>query len=203
MATKPSAILSQIHVIIVHSYRKAQGFEQKMNEIFWLTVSFILILLFIYKPVKRVLNNIIDSHITNTKELLNRAEKAHDDAVKYLQKLEKDLEFQDKLNKEKLAQNEHLLNSIKLENDKKIEEEIKRQFIIAEMQRKMDEEVMIQEITSKFLLKNINNVVSEFSTKDVKNSEFLKQSLDKLTRLEFLFDSYRFCKISRSIYVFT
>ena len=124
-----------------------------MNEIFWLTVSFILILLFIYKPVKRVLNNIIDSHITNTKELLNRAEKAHDDAVKYLQKLEKDLEFQDKLNKEKLAQNEHLLNSIKLENDKKIEEEIKRQFIIAEMQRKMDEEVMIQEITSKFLLK--------------------------------------------------
>ena len=77
-----------------------------MNEIFWLTVSFILILLFIYKPVKRVLNNIIDSHITNTKELLNRAEKAHDDAVKYLQKLEKDLEFQDKLNKEKLAQNE-------------------------------------------------------------------------------------------------
>ncbi|WHA04999.1 hypothetical protein N3Z17_00330 [Candidatus Bandiella numerosa] len=155
-----------------------------MNEIFWLTVSFILILLFIYKPVKRVLNNIIDSHITNTKELLNRAEKAHDDAVKYLQKLEKDLEFQDKLNKEKLAQNEHLLNSIKLENDKKIEEEIKRQFIIAEMQRKMDEEVMIQEITSKFLLKNINNVVSEFSTKDVKNSEFLKQSLDKLNQIK-------------------
>ena len=155
-----------------------------MNEIFWLTVSFILILLFIYKPVKRVLNNIIDSHITNTKEPLNRAEKAHDDAVKYLQKLEKDLEFQDKLNKEKLAQNEHLLNSIKLENDKKIEEEIKRQFIIAEMQRKMDEEVMIQEITSKFLLKNINNVVSEFSTKDVKNSEFLKQSLDKLNQIK-------------------
>jgi F0F1-type ATP synthase membrane subunit b/b' len=155
-----------------------------MNEIFWLTVSFILILLFIYKPVKRVLNNIIDSHITNTKELLNRAEKAHDDAVKYLQKLEKDLEFQDKLNKEKLAQNEHLLNSIKLENDKKIEEEIKRQFIIAEMQRKMDEEVMIQEITSKFLLKNINNVVSEFSTKDVKNSEFLNQSLDKLNQIK-------------------
>jgi F0F1-type ATP synthase membrane subunit b/b' len=155
-----------------------------MNEIFWLTVSFILILLFIYKPVKRVLNNIIDSHITNTKELLNRAEKAHDDAVKYLQKLEKDLEFQDKLNKEKLAQNEHLLNSIKLENDKKIEEEIKRQFIIAEMQRKMDEEVMIQEITSKFLLKNINNVVSEFNTKDVKNSEFLNQSLDKLNQIK-------------------
>ena len=155
-----------------------------MNEIFWLTVSFILILSFIYKPVKRVLNNIIDSHITNTKELLNRAEKAHDDAVKYLQKLEKDLEFQDKLNKEKLAQNEHLLNSIKLENDKKIEEEIKRQFIIAEMQRKMDEEVMIQEITSKFLLKNINNVVSEFSTKDVKNSEFLNQSLDKLNQIK-------------------
>ena len=155
-----------------------------MNEIFWLTVSFILILSFIYKPVKRVLNNIIDSHITNTKELLNRAEKAHDDAVKYLQKLEKDLEFQDKLNKEKLAQNEHLLNSIKLENDKKIEEEIKRQFIIAEMQRKMDEEVMIQEITSKFLLKNINNVVSEFSNKDVKNSEFLNQSLDKLNQIK-------------------
>ena len=104
--------------------------------------------------------------------------------MKYLQKLEKDLEFQDKLNKEKLAQNEHLLNSIKLENDKKIEEEIKRQFIIAEMQRKMDEEVMIQEITSKFLLKNINNVVSEFSTKDVKNSEFLKQSLDKLNQIK-------------------
>ncbi len=155
-----------------------------MNEIFWLAVSFILILLFTYKPVKRVLNNIIDSYITNTKELLNRAEKAHDDAVKYLQKLEKDLEFQDKLNKEKLAQNEHLLNSIKLENDKKIEEEIKRQFIIAEMQRKMDEEVMIQEITSKFLLKNINNVVSEFSTKDAKNSEFLKQSLDQLNQIK-------------------
>jgi F0F1-type ATP synthase membrane subunit b/b' len=155
-----------------------------MNEIFWLAVSFILLLLFTYKPVKRVLNNIIDSHITNTKELLNRAEKAHDDSVQYLQKLEKDLKFQDKLNKEKLAQNEHLLNSIKLENDKKIEEEIKRQFIIAEMQRKMDEEVMIQEITSKFLLKNINNVVSEFSTKDVKNSEFLKQSLDKLNQIK-------------------
>ena len=155
-----------------------------MNEIFWLVVSFILILLFTYKPVKRVLNNIIDSHITNTKELLNRAEKAHDDAVQYLQKLEKDLKFQDKLNKEKLAQNEHLLNSIKLENDKKIEEEIKRQFIIAEIQRKTDEEVMVQEIASKFLLKNINNVVSEFSTKDAKNSEFLKQSLDKLNQIK-------------------
>ncbi len=155
-----------------------------MNEIFWLAVSFILILLFTYKPVKRVLNNIIDSHITNTKELLNRAEKAHDDSVQYLQKLEKDLKFQDKLNKEKLAQNEHLLNSIKLENDKKIEEEIKRQFIIAEMQRKTDEEVIVQEIASKFLLKNINNVVSEFSTKDVKNSEFLKQSLDKLNQIK-------------------
>ncbi|WP_236870075.1 ATP synthase subunit B family protein [Candidatus Bandiella numerosa] len=155
-----------------------------MNEIFWLTVSFILILLFIYKPVKRVLNNIIDSHITNTKELLNRAEKAHDDAVQYLQKLEKDLEFQDKLNKEKLAQNEHLLNSIKLENDKKIEEEIKRQFIIAQMQRKTDEEVMIQVITSKFLLKNINNIVSELSTKHTKNSEFLKKSLDQLNQIK-------------------
>jgi F0F1-type ATP synthase membrane subunit b/b' len=155
-----------------------------MNEIFWLAVSFILILLFTYKPVKRVLNNIIDSHITNTKELLNRAEKAHDDSVQYLQKLEKDLKFQDKLNKEKLAQNEHLLNSIKLENDKKIEEEIKRQFIIAEMQRKTDEEVIVQEIASKFLLKNINNVVSEFSTKDAKNSEFLKQSLDKLNQIK-------------------
>ena len=155
-----------------------------MNEIFWLVVSFILILLFTYKPVKRVLNNIIDSHITNTKELLNRAEKAHDDAVQYLQKLEKDLKFQDKLNKEKLAQNEHLLNSIKLENDKKIEEEIKRQFTIAEMQRKTDEEVIVQEIASKFLLKNINNVVSEFSTKDTKNSEFLKQSLDKLNQIK-------------------
>jgi len=155
-----------------------------MNEIFWLAVSFILILLFTYKPVKRVLNNIIDSHITNTKELLNRAEKAHDDSVQYLQKLEKDLKFQDKLNKEKLAQNEHLLNSIKLENDKKIEEEIKRQFIIAEMQRKTDEEVIVQEIASKFLLKNINNVVSEFSTKDTKNSEFLKQSLDKLNQIK-------------------
>ncbi len=155
-----------------------------MNEIFSLAVSFILILLFTYKPVKRVLNNIIDSHITNTKELLNRAEKAHDDSVQYLQKLEKDLKFQDKLNKEKLAQNEHLLNSIKLENDKKIEEEIKRQFIIAEMQRKTDEEVIVQEIASKFLLKNINNVVSEFSTKDVKNSEFLKQSLDKLNQIK-------------------
>ena len=155
-----------------------------MNEIFWLAVSFILLLLFTYKPVKRVLNNIIDSHITNTKELLNRAEKAHDDSVQYLQKLEKDLKFQDKLNKEKLAQNEHLLNSIKIENDKKIEEEIKRQFIIAEMQRKTDEEVIVQEIASKFLLKNINNVVSEFSTKDAKNSEFLKQSLDKLNQIK-------------------
>ena len=44
--------------------------------------------------------------------------------------------------------------------------------------------MMIQEITSKFLLKNINNVVSEFSTKDVKNSEFLKQSLDKLNQIK-------------------
>ena len=155
-----------------------------MNEIFWLSISLIVILLFAYKPLKRALKNTIDSHIINTKKLLDEAEKAHDDAINYLEKLEKDLKIQNKLNKEKLIQNEHLLNSIKLESDKKIEEEIKRQFFLAEIQRKTDEEIIRREIASKFLLKNINRVISEFSDEDAKNAKFLKQSLNKLDQIK-------------------
>ena len=155
-----------------------------MNETFWLSISLIVILLFAYKPVKRALKNTIDSHIINTKKLLDEAKNAHNDAVKYLKKLEKDLKIQNKLNEEKLIQNEHLLNSIKLESDKKIEEEIKRQFFLAEIQRKTDEEIIKKEIASKFLLKNINKITSKFSDDDEKNTEFLKQSLDKLDQIK-------------------
>jgi F0F1-type ATP synthase membrane subunit b/b' len=155
-----------------------------MNETFWLSISLIVILLFAYKPVKRALKNTIDSHIINTKKLLDEAENAHNDAIKYLAKLEKDLKIQNKLNEEKLVQNELLLNSIKLESDKKIEEEIKRQFFLAEIQRKTDEEIIKKEIASKFLLKNINRVISEFSEVDAKNTKFLKQSLSKLDQIK-------------------
>jgi F0F1-type ATP synthase membrane subunit b/b' len=155
-----------------------------MNEIFWLSIALIVILFFAYKPLKRALKNTIDSHIINTKKLLDEAKNAHNDAVKYLKKLEKDLKIQNKLNEEKLIQNEHLLNSIKLESDKKIEEEIKRQFFLAEIQRKTDEEIIKKEIASKFLLKNINRVISEFSDEDTKNTQFLKQSLNKLDQIK-------------------
>ncbi|MSO13701.1 hypothetical protein [Rickettsiales endosymbiont of Trichoplax sp. H2] len=154
-----------------------------MNEIIWLTISFFIVLIFSYKPIKIRLKKFTDNHISNTQKLINEAKKTHDEAQKYLQKLEIEITEQNKLNAEKLAQSKHLMNSIKLQSEKEIEQEIKKQLEIAEIQRKKDEEAVKKEITLKFLSKNIKKILKEINS-NKKSSSFLNKSLSELDEIK-------------------
>jgi F0F1-type ATP synthase membrane subunit b/b' len=154
-----------------------------MNEIIWLTISFLIVLIFSYKPIKIRLKKFTDNHIYNTQKLVNEAKKTHDEAQKYLHKLEIEITEQNKLNAEKLAQSKHLMNSIKLQSEKEIEQEIKKQLEIAEIQRKKDEEAIKKEITHKFLSKTIQKIVKEMNS-DQKNSSFLNKALSELDEIK-------------------
>ena len=154
-----------------------------MNEIIWLTISFLIVLIFSYKPIKIRLKKFTDNHIHNTQKLVNEAKKTHDEAQKYLQKLEIEITEQNKLNAEKLAQSKHLMNSIKLQSEKEIEQEIKKQLEIAEIQRKKDEEAIKKEITLKFLSKNIKKIVKEMNSNQ-KSSSFLSKALSELDEIK-------------------
>ncbi len=154
-----------------------------MNEIIWLTISFFIVLIFSYKPIKIRLKKFTDNHISNTQKLINEAKKTHDEAQKYLQKLEIEITKQNKLNAEKLAQSKHLMNSIKLQSEKEIEQEIKKQLEIAEIQRKKDEEAVKKEITLKFLSKNIKKILKEINS-NKKSSSFLNKSLSELDEIK-------------------
>ena len=154
-----------------------------MNEIIWLTISFLIVLIFSYKPIKIRLKKFTDNHIYNTQKLINEAKKTHDEAQKYLQKLEIEITEQNKLNAEKLAQSKHLMNSIKLQSEKEIEQEVKKQLEIAEMQRKKEEEVIKKEITLKFLSKNIQKIVKEMN-RNQKSSSFLSKALSELDEIK-------------------
>ena len=46
-----------------------------MNEIIWLTISFLIVLIFSYKPIKIRLKKFTDNHIHNTQKLVNEAKK--------------------------------------------------------------------------------------------------------------------------------
>ncbi|RST70259.1 hypothetical protein [Candidatus Aquarickettsia rohweri] len=154
-----------------------------MNEIIWLTISFFIVLIFSYKPIKIRLKKFTDNHISNTQKLINEAKKTHDEAQKYLQKLEIEITEQNKLNAEKLAQSKHLMNSIKLQSEKEIEQEIKKQLEIAEIQRKKDEEAVKKEITLKFISKNIKKILKEINS-NKKSSSFLNKSLSELDEIK-------------------
>ncbi len=154
-----------------------------MNEIIWLTISFFIVLIFSYKPIKIRLKKFTDNHISNTQKLINEAKKTHDEAQKYLQKLEIEITEQNKLNAEKLAQSKHLMNSIKLQSEKEIEQEIKKQLEIAEIQRKKDEEAVKKEITLKFISKNIKKILKEINS-NKKISSFLNKSLSELDEIK-------------------
>ncbi len=154
-----------------------------MNEIIWLTISFFIVLIFSYKPIKIRLKKFTDNHISNTQKLIKEAKKTHDEAQKYLQKLEIEITEQNKLNAEKLAQSKHLMNSIKLQSEKEIEQEIKKQLEIAEIQRKKDEEAVKKEITLKFLSKNIKKILKEINS-NKKSSSFLNKSLSELDEIK-------------------
>ena len=154
-----------------------------MNETFWFTIAFIIVLILSYKPIKIRFKIFVDNHIINAKKLIDEAKKTHDEALEYLKKLEIEFAEQNKLNEEKLAQSKHLLNSIKLQSEQEIEQEIKKQLEIAEIQRKKDEEAIKKEITHKFLSKNIKKIVKEMSS-DKKSSSFLNKALSKLDEIK-------------------
>lgn len=154
-----------------------------MNEIFWLTISFFIVLILSYKPIKTRFKKFVDNYISNTQKLINEAKKTHNEAQKYLQKLEVELAEQSKLNAEKLAQSKHLMNSIKLQSEKEIEQEIERQLEIAEIERKKNEEALKKELTLKFLSHNTKEIVKELNS-NKKSSLFLNKALSELDEIK-------------------
>ena len=153
-----------------------------MSEIFWLTISFFIILILGYKPIKIYFKKFVDNHIFNTQKLINEAKKTHDEVQEYLQKLEIELTEQNRLNKKTLAQSKNLLDSIRLQSKKEIEQEIKKRLEMAEIQRKKDEEALKKEITIKFLLDNMKETVREIN-QDKKSSVFLNKALNELDKM--------------------
>ena len=154
-----------------------------MNESLFLCISVIIILIFIYKPIKLYIEKFIDNYISNTINVIYDAKKTHDEAIICFQKLEESLVLQKELSEEKLLQSNYLFKLIKLENEKKITQEIKRQFNISEIERKVSETLLIKETIRHFLLLNMKNIILKINNKiDILSVERALQKIKLLNK---------------------
>ena len=135
-----------------------------MNDIFYLVISLSLVVCLLYKPVKQFCQNAVNNHIFNTIILLNEVKQNYSDVRKHVNRIEKKIKIYDLVCKQKINKKLGLFNVIQLQNNKKINKIIKMQFVILEMQKKVNEWTVINTTVSKFLLIFTNGIMSKFST---------------------------------------
>lgn len=153
-----------------------------IDEIFWLCISLILTIFFIYKPVKLHIKKKLDNYIDNVQSLVNEAKKSHFEAKTYLRNLEKDLATQKKLNQKKILENVKMRNILTLKNQIELQEEVDKQIADAKIQRKIKEDNIVQNITSQFIYQIIRNI--NLNLDDQLNYKFIKQSLKKIDKVK-------------------
>lgn len=148
-----------------------------MNEIFYLVVALLVVIAVSYKKIKVALNKAVDLYISNARLIIERANQTYQDAFQSLQEMEKSLKMQDKINKEKFIKHSDILDTMLLDSNQKIQEELRRQSNAIELWRKTEEEAIKRKVTSEFLSKKIDKVLDNFRNQD--GSANIDQSLIK------------------------
>ena len=132
---------------------------------FWVAISFLLFILAIFNPVKKMLVANLDSQIKEIREKIEEAEDIRKEAEKVLNEVkEREVNVEDEINKLKLSSNKRI-NELKNLSSTKLDEQINKRKFLAETK--------IEQITrdANLTIKNyIADSVIEVTTSVLKNN---------------------------------
>ena len=152
---------------------------------FWVAVSFLLFILAIFKPVKKILLTSLDSQIREIKNKIEESDKIKNDAQLLLSDLKKrELEVEKEIQELKIK-SEEKISQLKNQSSKKLSEQIEKRKLIADI--KIDQ--FIRD-TNESIKNYISNVTIEVTTNVLKNnltvenkSRLINESIDELNSI--------------------
>jgi F0F1-type ATP synthase membrane subunit b/b' len=150
-----------------------------MNEIFWLSVALVIVVVFAYKPVKSAIKDFFDIRIGQVRKLIEDAKKTYQDAKSHLELMEKNLIEQLRINEQKLEQAKNQLISMALESEKEMQAEVEKQLRAFEMQKTISEEMLKKELMSAIISQNVQEIVSGLEENKSKDVDYITKSLDR------------------------
>jgi len=157
------------------------------EENLYISISFLLVLIIAYKPVKAKIDNSINAYISDIKDTISEAKKIYEASLIHLKDLKDQMDKREAINKNKLLQNQHILDSIKIQNEHYIEDEIRKQLEMAEVQRNKDEEIIKKEIIREFIHECSCHIMKEMQGEKGKRDreKYFKVILNKLSKTRF------------------
>ncbi len=152
---------------------------------FWVAVSFLLFIVAIFNPVRKILKLSLDTKIDEIKNQIKEAENIKSDAQKTLSELKSRESEVEKEIKELIFNSDQKISEIKEISSQKLSDQIEKRKIVAENkieQLVRDANLYIKNYVTNVAIDSATNILRN-NLSDEKKSELIKGSIKELNNI--------------------
>lgn len=157
-----------------------------IDESFWIAVSFVIFLYFLYKPIRNAILRVLDTKIQETKKDLAESEKLKTDAKLLLDEIEKEMQHFDEYKRQVMRRAEDSTSRLIAIKTKEMELMLARQRDSAinsiENEKSKAADKLRDEFTDK-VIKLVRSYLIETKNNNISDSEIITNFINKKNNL--------------------
>jgi F0F1-type ATP synthase membrane subunit b/b' len=151
-----------------------------INENFFLSIALLIVIIFVYKPILKFIRTFVSDGISKVKCLIQESKDVHDESLNKLEDIEKNIEIYTKNHKSSIKETRELMDQLVVQNERKIENEIKNKIESFENKKKLDKDLMIKWVINKTLDDSLSKVLSAIDKNKEQDFSYITDSIKNI-----------------------